>query len=113
MKIEIQKFDESSVTRSKFKVDVEFYFGGSEYHTEEVYFNNENEVIDFYKALKEECAHWTDHNSIKNQDLKETLEYIIDEMGLTDEIRFDDGLASFSISWFDEHGREHKAKLIK
>ena len=104
MKIEIQKFDESSVTRSKFKVDVEFYFGGSEYHTEEV---------DFYKALKEECAHWTDHNSIKNQDLKETLEYIIDEMGLTDEIRFDDGLASFSISWFDEHGREHKAKLIK
>lgn len=113
MKIEIQKFDESSVVRNKFKVDVEFYFGHGNNHTEDVYFNNENEVIDFYKALKEECDNWTDHHMIKHQDLKEVVEYIIDEMGLTDELRFDDGIASFSILWFDEHGREHKANLVK
>lgn len=113
MKLVIKKIDESKIIKNKFKVNVSFYLGTSNYHEEDFYFKTEADVIEFYNALLSECNCWVDNDDIKHPELKEGIQYIIEEMGLCSDLRYDDNVGAFSVSWFNENGLEHRVEVIK
>lgn len=105
IKLIIQKPEEKRII-NRFLIVVDYYLGFSEHEKSETFFDTEEELKHFLSVLYSHCRHWIAEDqidTIPHDLIKQDYEYIISELGLTEDIRFD---GNFSVYWYDEYGQK-------
>lgn len=108
MKLKIQELIPTKKTINKFVIHADYELDTGNSYVDEIYADTEGEAIETIKALRTDVGdYWSTVESTSNERIKESLEYILEEMGIANELR----LTSLTVKWINEFGLEQNVLI--
>lgn len=109
MKLIIKPFKSETTKLNKFELTVSYEMDTGTNIEDEIYLDTEDEAIEVIKSLRTDIESWSTVESTENESVKSSLEYILLEMGVCDEVRFD----SIVVRWINGMGLKQEVEIAE
>ena len=109
MKLIIKPFKSETTKLNKYELTVSYEMDTGTNIEDEIYLDTEEEAIEVIKSLRVDIENWSTVENTENESIKSSIEYVLLEMGVCNEVRFN----SVFVRWINRMGLKQEVEIAE